>query len=375
MKTTELPIIELSGSPRERGRAYGEAGKTQIAAVIECWRADLGNFAQNSATATAIDSNEYLNKFFSQTDYLSAIKQWAPDLLEEVKGIAEGAEQTFENILGLQLMDEEWAFGLRRSLNKPTTKCTAFGIPEQAHGVSYAGQNMDIPSWAEGKQVLLRVTPTEQSPEMLIFSIAGNIGLNGLNSKGLGVTCNTLAQLNGSTAGLPVAFIVRSVLEKHSIDQAERFLRSIPHASGQNYILSAPGDIRCFECCGTSVVRYAPDTHQGRVFHTNHPLINQDECDILPPEKRRSANTVARFKSICCRLGDSIATITLDDIKAALAAHDDPENPVSRNIDNQGSSIGYTAGASIYELGLKPKLHLAAGPPCETKFKIFEFKY
>ena len=376
MKTAELPVIELSGSPRERGRIHGETAKPLIADMIEYWQADLGNYGKNSVRSKPVDPNSYLDQFLSQADYLSAIKRWAPDLLEEVKGIAEGSGQTFENILGLQLVDEEWIFGLRRGLNKPTTKCTAFGVPDQTNGVSYAGQNMDVPSWVEGKQVLLHVMPTETSPEALIFSIAGSLGLNGLNASGLGITCNTLVQLNYAINGLPVQFIVRSILEKHSIDQAEQFLRSIPHASGQNYILSASGDMRCFECCGTSVARYAPDTYRGRVFHTNHPLVNQDESDVLPPKKRRSNNTVARLESISRRLGDATDTITLGDIKAALAAHDDPDNPVSRriNIDNIGSSIGYTAGSSIYELGVRPRFHLASGPPCETEFKTFDFK-
>ena len=232
---------------------------------------------------------------------------------------------------------------------------------------------MDIPSWVEGTQVLLRVMPTDDAPEALVFAFAGIIGLNGLNANSLGVTCNTLAQLNYSIDGLPVSFIVRSILEKQSIDQAEQFLRSIKHASGQNYILSTPGDMRCFESCATSVVRYAPEEYQGRVFHSNHPLVNSDESTILPPEKRRSKNTVARFSSICRRLGNMSRLMALDDIKSALAAHDDPNNPVSRNINNQGSTIGYTAGASIYELGATPRLHLAAGPPCETEFDAFKF--
>ena len=373
MRTADIPVIELSGSPRERGRIHGEAAKPLIATVVENWRADLGNFGKNSANTQPIDPSSYLDRFLSQTDYLTAIEKWTPNFLEEVKGIAEGAEQDFETILGIQLMDEEWIFGRRLRLDKPTTKCTAFGVPNPADSISYAGQNMDVPSWVEGKQVLLRVMPTETSPEALIFSMAGNIGLNGLNASGLGITCNTLSQLNYAINGLPVAFIVRSILEKHTIDEAEIFLRAIKHASGQNYILSSPGDIRCFECCGTSVVRYAPDTYQGRIFHTNHPLVNQDESDVLPPEKRRSKNTVARLESICHRLGDAIDKVTLGDIKAALAAHDDPDNPVSRNINNQGSSIGYTAGAAIYELEVVPRLHLASGPPCETAFKIFEF--
>ena len=372
MKTADIPVIELTGTPRERGRVYGEVARPLIAKMVASWRKGLGTHHQ---CVEPIDTDGYLSELLSQNNYLSAIKQWAPDLLEEVKGIAEGSGQTFENILGLQLIDEEWVFGLRRKFAKPTTKCTAFGVPNQANGVSYAGQNMDIPSWVDGHQVLLRIMPTDTSPEALIFSIAGNIGgLNGLNAKGLGITCNTLPQLNYSIDGLPVAFIVRTILAQQSIDEAEQFLHSIKHASGQNYILSSPGDMRCFECCGTSVVRYAPEKYQGRVFHSNHPLVNQDECDILPPEKRRSKNSIARFNSICGRLGDIATSLTLDDIKAALSAHDDPENPVSRNTKDDGNPIGFTAGSSIYELGSIPRLHLAAGPPCETAFELFEFK-
>ena len=82
--------------------------------------------------------------------------------------------------------------------------------------------------------------PTRSAPEALRISIAGNIGLNGLNASGLGVTCNTLAQLNYSIDGLPVAFIVRAILDRNSLMKPRSFLRTITHASGQNYILSSP---------------------------------------------------------------------------------------------------------------------------------------
>jgi hypothetical protein len=374
MNTSDLPVIELSGTPLERGRTHGKAAKLLIARLLSRWRDDLGSFYQGDSSREKEDPDTYLSAFFRETSYIQAIKQWAPDLLEEVHGIAEGAEQEFQDILGLQLVDEEWVFGLRRRLDKPTTKCTAFGVPNQDGGISFAGQNLDAPSWIEGGQVLLRLAPTENSPETLIFTMAGNLGINGLNANGLGITVNTLAQLNYSTEGLPVGFIVRSVLGKNSIDQAEQFLRAIKHASGQNYILSSPGDVRCFECCATSVAQYAPKYYRDGVFHSNHPLINKDESELKELTNNRFKNSKARLDSICKRLGDTSKTITLEDTKAALAAHDDPDNPVSRNTNNDSDSIGFTAGSSIYELGAVPRLHLAAGPPCETAFEVFDFK-
>lgn len=375
MKTTDIPVIELSGTPRERGRIHGEVAKPLIASLMEFWRDDLGNFNLGNTSVKNGHPDIYLDQFLSQTDYLAAIKKWAPDLLEEVYGIAEGAEQDFHHILGLQLIDEEWIFGLCRGLDKPTTKCTAFAVPKQIVGISYAGQNMDIPSWVEGHQVLLRVMATANSPEALLFSIAGSIGLNGLNASSLGITCNALPQLAYSTDGLPVQFIVRSILACQDIDQAEHFLHQIKHASGQNYILSGPGDMRCFECSGNQVVRYAPEDQHGRLFHTNHTLINPDSSEFAEQITAKPNSSVPRLNSIIHRLGDPSRTVTLDDTKAALAAHDDPDNPVSRviNEENTSSSIGYTAGSSIYEFSPVPRLYLAAGPPCETEFEVFEF--
>lgn len=379
MNTADMPVIELNGTPRERGRHYGETAKALIADIVEHWRAHLGTFGKNSLTAEPVSADQYLAAFYEQTDYLSAIKQWAPDLLEEVKGIAEGSGQPLDTILGIQLGDEEWTFGLRYGADQAAEKCTAFGVPDAENGISYAGQNMDIGSWVDGRQVLLRVMPAVTSagvptPEALVFTLAGNTGVNGLNAKGVGITCNTLNQLSYATDGLPVGFIVRTVLQKHSIDEAEDFLRSIKHASGQNYILSSKGDMRCFECCGTSVARYAPEEYNGRVFHTNHPFVNRDEINLLPPEKMLSPNSVVRFETLCSRLGDSSKTLTFEAIKAALSSHDDPDNPISRNTNYTGSALGFTAGSSIYELGDIPKLHLAAGPPCETEFLAFDFK-
>ena len=375
MKTADIPLIELSGAPRERGRIYGETAKALIARVVDAWRENLGSYNPDNTNVNNDNPDNYLDAFFSHTNYLHSIQQWAPALLDEMRGIAEGSGQDINTIIGLQLIDEEWVFGLRHGLAKPTHKCTAFGVPNQKNGIGFAGQNMDISSWVEGKQVLLRVMPTETSPEALVFSIAGSIGLNGMNANGLGVTCNALPVLAYSIDGLPVLFIIRSILEKQTIDQAEQFLRTIKHASGQNYIVSSSSEMRCFECSGNRVVRLAPAEWQGRVFHTNHALINPDKSEFASRLIGKTKNSEARLASIADRLGDTSRTVTLDDTKAALAAHDDPDNPVSRRIipENAGDSIGYTAGSSIYELSDVPQLHLAAGPPCETTFEVFKF--
>ena len=105
METTDLLVIELSGTPRERGRIHGETAKQLIANVVSSLREDLGSFYQGCAARKNDGLDKYLNDFFQETNFIQAIRQWAPDLLEEVQGIAEGADQDFYDILSLQLME------------------------------------------------------------------------------------------------------------------------------------------------------------------------------------------------------------------------------------------------------------------------------
>ena len=151
------------------------------------------------------------------------------------------------------------------------------------------------------------------------------------------------------------------------------FLRSVPHASGQNYLLSSANDLRCFECNSKGVVRYTRKNSPCRVFHTNHPLSGTDESPGGDAKIERTANSIERLRSISTRLGETSQDVSLEEIKAALSAHDDPSNPVSRNTNIHGDPIGFTAGSSIYEFGDIPRLHLAAGPPCETEYELFDF--
>lgn len=373
MLTLNLPLIKLSGEPFDRGVIYGQSCRSLIALLVKDWKNNLGRFGVESTSKNKVNAEDYLQCFLSNTDYIKAIEQWAPDLLVEIRGIACGSEQEFDDLLAMQMMDEEWIFGLMQGLDKPVTKCTAFGIYDEKSGVSISGQNMDVPQWVDGKQVLLRIRPENGMPESMVFSMAGVIGLNGMNSSGLGVTCNTLPQLIHSTNGLPVAFIVRRLLEYDCIDIAEKFLRSINHASGQNYILSSKRDIRCFECCGQSVIRYYPNESPNRIFHTNHPMVNTDINSVIESMTGSKENTIARLNSIRGRLKDIRIEPSIENIKLALSAHDDPKNPVSRNKKSDASSIGYTVGSMIYQFTDTPVLHLAAGPPCETQFYKFGF--
>lgn len=298
--------------------------------------------------------------------------------------MAEGAAISREDAFRAQLGDEDWFFDSYNYAPRARvqTKCTAFGVVVD-EGLSYAGQNMDVPSYVEGRQALLRIKEPDSDLEALVFTYAGTMGLCGMNNAPLGVTCNTLMQLANRPDGLPVAFVLRSLLQKRSFKEAESFLRSVPHACGQNYIVTAIGRTASFECSPKKVVEYRPREDGSRVCHTNHPLVNDDierfeELMTTNPTSgwvRGQANTCSRFSSVAARTVHRDAPIDLKELRAALRAKDDPAHPVCRDLSSNvnSSSIAYTAGSVIYELCATPALYLTAGPPTESDELMFEF--
>ena len=55
-----------------------------------------------------IPAAEHVAGLLGATRFVPAIEASTPELLEEVRGIAEGAGVSFERILAYNLMDEEW---------------------------------------------------------------------------------------------------------------------------------------------------------------------------------------------------------------------------------------------------------------------------
>jgi isopenicillin-N N-acyltransferase-like protein len=241
---------------------------------------------------------------------------------------------------------------------------------------------MDIMSYVEGHQVLLRIQSPESDIESLVFTCAGLLALCGMNNAPFGVNCNTLMQLGCRPDGLPIAFVVRSLLEKASFDEAVAFLENTTHAAGQNYTLSTADRVGSFECSPNKVVEYRPRADGLRVCHTNHPLANDDTGRFEELAKSKSGssqvhntNSCSRLASIAARTVNREGIVNLEDLKSALRARDDPDNPVCRDHSTniEASVIAYTAGSLIYEYGQKVQLHLAAGPPSESDFVNYRF--
>ena len=274
------PPIDCVGTGRERGRAHGEHLRERIGEAIERWRGDAARRSGQSAA-------DYAAGFLADTDFLPAIQRHTPDLLEEVRGIAEGAEVPFEAVLVRNLMDEEWWYALRRG---HMAACSTIAVAGDDGRPSLLAQNMDLPAAMDSEQTMLRIAPPGAPPQ-LVLSAAGMIGLTGASASGLGMCVNALTMLGHSAAGLPVAFVMRGALVQPDLEAAAAFLRAVPHASGQHYALASPDRVVGYECSAAGAVRSAAGP---RLWHTNHPLRSTDLDDRVPPDPAAAGHSGTR---------------------------------------------------------------------------------
>ena len=352
-----LDLIDLAGDPYARGRELGAARSRRIQAYLADWMASL-------ATAGVNDPKSYLEGMLRVTGFASSVRDHTPDLLEEVRGMAEGAGQPYEWLLAAQCLDEEWAYRASPSVSREgLQKCSSVALRGPDDTV-LIGQNMDLGGYTDGHQILYRLASRESEPGALIFSVSGMIALFGVNTRRIGVCVNSLPQLPAARHGLPVAFMVRKLLQANTLRDAVETLRTVPHATGQHYLIADPHEIRSFEASPAGVVEIH-SADPGGALHTNHPLA---EPRADSPDDW--LNSKARLRCLRARL--NIGNVDLQAIEAALSSQDDPDYPVSRTApsSNEPQSAAaitaFTTGSMICRLDWKSDgidAWVSPGPP------------
>jgi len=351
--TIKVDVVDVAGTSREMGRAHGEGMRDRIARGLDAWLGVVGG-------QTGMAGASYVDSFLSGTDFVKAIELFTPRLLEEVRGIAEGAGQRFETVLAYQMMDEEWAYrvALTRARRSSVEACTAVGVLH-GDGTSVIGQNMDLPSHYDGTQVLLRLRPADGTA-LMAFTPAGMIGTTGINERSVGVCVNALFQLRHRSTGLPVAFVMRGALAQRSARDAASLLKTVPHATGQNYLVGDAGRVEDYECSPGGAIEVPASGAQ--VAHTNHVLMSPDVDPAIGPDP--DSTTVERLASVRGALAELGAEAAAPDVMRALS---------TAPVCVQRGADWMTLGSVVMELAAEPVLHVVLGPPAGTPYAEIRF--
>jgi len=369
----KMPVVELSGSPLERGRMHGEALRPKIGSFLQAWKGFIH-------ASVGVPADDYVAGFLGHTQFPKAMMKWTPDLVDELKGISEGAAVDHDTLMAFNFTDEYTWYGryTGAGMKVPGLRgCSTIGFAGYDGRPAIIGQNMDIASGSKGYEVLLHIRYPESDLESFVFSVAGMVGIIGLNNGPLGVINNSLRQLNVRADGLPVNCVVRGLLDQPHYDAAVRFLHEVKHASGQNYILGGSEWVTCWECSADSVVEFVPkDAPPGIVYHTNDPFVNGDMSMYTSYEAKTNdkpeglTSSQARCAVLEKHLRDPDAPRTVETIQTILRSQENKDLPVSRPWVAGDPGATYTAASVVYELSKPPVLHIAPGPPHETPYEI-----
>src|SRR3954449_10034083 len=119
-----IPVLDLAGTPGQIGAAHGEAQRERIREYAERFVAWL-----LSAAAVRLTEDELWARWAPQ---VAVNQRVAPDLVEEMRGIARGAGVPFERIFLLNSLLDLNSF---RYLNLATAfpgGCSTFAVASEA---------------------------------------------------------------------------------------------------------------------------------------------------------------------------------------------------------------------------------------------------
>ena len=308
-----FPLIEISGPPRERGRQYGQKAAGRIKKGTTHYFAQLKELSLDAKGVAAL-----------VRDYLPVIEAFEPSYIEEMRGIAEGADVPFEDIVLLNARTEIIKLAnpaIRARLKTPEDPdgCTGVVVLPQAtaDGRLIHAQNWDWKRECAETAVVLKVR-RDDGPDLMTFTEAGALGRCGFNAVGIAITANYLeSDRDYRQVGVPLALIRRKVLENEHLALAMRAVYCTKKSAANNMIVSHREGVAIdFECAPDETFQVHPQN--GLLVHANHfvsPVALGKLKDTGPFNTPDSLYRDIRVRDL---LQPHIGSITFDTVKSAL---------------------------------------------------------
>lgn len=350
------PLIEVSGTPHERGVSYGRQAAARIHRGVGHYMAQLERsaFTMNDVRAAV-------------HDYLPTIESFDASFVEEMRGIAVGAALDFEAVVLLNARTELLQMATRRARggvpDDDPDGCTGVVVlPSAARdGRAIHAQNWDWKAECAHTAVVLKVRHDDR-PDVLTFTEAGALGRCGMNSVGIAITANYLeSDRDYRDLGVPLALIRRKVLEQQHLALALRAVYVTRKSASNNMIVShAQGVAIDFECAPDETFQVHP--RDGLLVHANHwvsPVALAKLVDIgiasTPDSLYRDLRVRALLEPQLGRIGrDEVKTALFDDFASPWSVCRPARPSLSNNLSATVATIVMEPALGQMEVAMLP---------------------
>jgi len=350
-----IKIVEVAGSFYEMGFQYGTVCP-EIHKMLDINSEIFGG----SEGAKA-----YAEKYIPM--YLPPAEAYAPEIVEEMKGIAAGAKVDFKDIFFLNI-----AYEISPSLPMGCTSFAAAGETIGDGGV-ITGQNFDFLLMWEELLVLLKMR-LEQGPDVIAVAPAGCLGLFGLNSAGISLNLNLIRNRDSLSpaGGVPSHIVLGKTLLSERISGAINAIASAERKAAKNYLLASDqGDIVDLEVTMNDLDVHYPD--EGILTHANHFKTERfKDADLAPVN---FADSYIRAYRLAGLMKENRGNLSVDTMKRLLQDHNTYPSSICRHPDPDAplplAKLMKTI-LSIINCPRERKVYIALGNPCENEYLEYQ---
>ncbi|MDR1965632.1 MAG: C45 family peptidase [Synergistaceae bacterium] len=339
-------MVEVSPSaPFDMGVQYGRQAREKILAGIEGYKR---LFLETSGMPWGEISN-YAREF------IPGAEETMPDVMAEVRGIAEGAGASEGDLMALNCRYEITKFP------RPE-ECTSFALLSETlrDGGPLVGQNWDYRAGIIENIVIIHARCSDGT-RVLGLAEAGQVIRNGFNSHGIGLCANNLQSVcDRRGVGIPVTFLRRRILSCRTFDEAIGVVKNSRREVSCNLMIaSSDGRAADLETYPGGFDLIEPEG--GMITHANHFVANP---------KNEALETSPRGDRLRGLFEEKSGDIDVPYVIRSLCDHENYPKAICRHPSDVGMPLerrGITVAGVVYDLG-KGIARICAGPSCEGEF-------
>lgn len=343
-----MKSVRVAGKPYERGALIGQA----FAEAIEHSVA----FNRQYLAIHALDRDQLETLL---APYLDAATASLPHLVEQVRGMADGAGQPFLDLFFANAFEEVYGIvELGTPAGVPIERCT--DVVLRSPGRTILGHNEQ---WYAGDDGAVGVVldVSDDGPAVLAPVVAGTLPLVGLNELGGAFGTMSLSATD-ERAGVPRALVARGFLEAENSDDAFSRANIPGRAGGYSYLCAFPGGETCaIETTSSTAARL------NVTEHTNHALdatVAAASCD--PSDGSRSR--LARARELAATTAP-----TLDGVIGLLSDHSAAGQDICLHPEPADGPEGTTVLFAMVCESETRSMWIAAGHPCTSAAERYGF--
>ncbi len=360
----KVPVIEVKGTPRELGYQHGRQAQEAVRRSFQFYLGLWKHFGGMGREQALKDGQRFL----------PFIRNLDPNLIEEMKGLAEGAGMLFEEILALNCR-YELSYALMSPIPQGLSEgCTSYALTPEATSdkTTLIGQNWDNKPGLYDSCIILKILQ-EKKPAVAIYGEAGIIGNKGFNSAGIGVGLNYMrCEKDAVQPGLPLWVKVRGLLNCASLVDCLKILMTFEGPNSINIIMAhRDGEAIDVECTPDDNLFLYPE--RGILTHSNHFLsphlrVKDTGKIVIPDSVVRSHRARRLFE-------EKRGNLNGNAVQGVLKDHFGHPHSICRHADESLPSYERWESLTSMIMNLtQGEMHYTAGPPCSNPYEILRLE-